>query len=202
MTESTGPAVVRTRGERSSAALATTPAAARVHENARAGRIERNGTAGFRQNAIAPVPANTRVTGQRAVTQNNVRYANYTDARRYWRRERHDRSWWASNYNRIVLYGGGYYYWDNGWWYPAYGYDPYYSNYTFDGPIYGYNDLPPGDVVGDTQRALAEQGYYNGPIDGILGPMTRGAITRYQTDHGLAVTSAIDQQTLYSLGLA
>lgn len=127
---------------------------------------------------------------------------NFTDARRYWTRQRHERAWWGSHYNRIVLYGGGYYYWDNGWWYPAYGYDPYYSNYAFDGPIYGYNDLPPGDVVSDTQRALAEQGYYYGPIDGIIGPGTRSALRRFQIDHGLAVTAAIDQPTLYSLGLS
>jgi hypothetical protein len=130
------------------------------------------------------------------------RVASFTDARRYWSRERHDRGWWGNHYNRFVLYGGGYYYWNNGWWYPAYGYDPYYSNYAFDGPIYGYNDLPPGDVVSDTQRALAQQGYYNGPIDGMLGPMTRSALRGFQADHGLAATAAIDQPTLYSLGLA
>jgi hypothetical protein len=137
----------------------------------------------------------------RYVTNGN-RVVNFTDARRSWSREHHHRDWWHNHYSRIVLYGGGYYYWNNGWWYPAYGYDPYYSNYAFDGPIYGYNDLPPGDVVSDTQRALAEQGYYNGPIDGLMGPGTRGALRRFQIDHGLAVTAAIDQPTLYSLGLA
>ena len=38
----------------------------------------------------------------------------------------HDRHWWRSHYNTtFVLFGGGYYYWDAGYWYPAYGYNPY-----------------------------------------------------------------------------
>jgi peptidoglycan hydrolase-like protein with peptidoglycan-binding domain len=52
------------------------------------------------------------------------------------------------------------------------------------------------------QRALAARGYYYGPIDGIMGPATRGAIQRYQIDRGLAVTAAIDEPTLATLGLA
>jgi peptidoglycan hydrolase-like protein with peptidoglycan-binding domain len=59
----------------------------------------------------------------------------------------------------------------------------------------------PGDVTAQVQRSLAQQGYYYGPIDGILGPGTRSAIQRYQIDRGLAVTAAIDEQTLYTLGL-
>jgi hypothetical protein len=116
-------------------------------------------------------------------------------------RQRHDRNWWHRNNYRLVLYGGGYWYWNSGWWYPAYGYDPYYSHYVYDGPIFGYGYAAPGDVTVEVQRALAQQGYYYGPIDGILGPGTRSAIQRYQIDHGLAVTAAIDEQTLYTLGL-
>lgn len=125
----------------------------------------------------------------------------FSDARRWNWRQRHDRDWWRRNNFRIVLYGGGYWYWNSGWWYPAYGYDPYYSHYVYDGPIFGYGYAAPGDVTVDVQRALAQQGYYYGPIDGILGPGTRSAIQRYQIDHGLAVTAAIDEQTLYTLGL-
>ena len=159
---------------------------------------------GRQQNVNVTPNTNVNVVqnGNTRYVTNGTRVVNFTDARRSWSREHHDRGWWGSNYNRFVLYGGGYYYWNNGWWYPAYGYDPYYSNYSFDGPIYGYNDLPPGDVVSDTQRALAQQGYYRGPIDGLMGPGTRGALRRFQMDHGLAVTAAIDQPTLYSLGLA
>jgi hypothetical protein len=125
----------------------------------------------------------------------------FSDARRWNWRQRHDRDWWRRNNFRLVLYGGGYWYWNSGWWYPAYGYDPYYSHYVYDGPIFGYGQAAPGDVTVDVQRALAQQGYYYGPIDGILGPGTRSAIQRYQIDHGLAVTAAIDEQTLYTLGL-
>jgi peptidoglycan hydrolase-like protein with peptidoglycan-binding domain len=45
-------------------------------------------------------------------------------------------------------------------------------------------------------------GYYRGEVDGLLGPLTREALTAYQTDNGLAPTAAIDQPTLDSLGLA
>ena len=125
----------------------------------------------------------------------------FSAARRWNWHQRHERDWWRRNNFRLVLYGGGYWYWNNGWWYPAYGYDPYYSHYVYDGPIFGYGQAAPGDVTVDVQRALAQQGYYYGPIDGILGPGTRSAIQRYQINHGLAVTAAIDEQTLYTLGL-
>lgn len=169
----------------------------------RAARANQARAASVQQNVTVYRNANRNFAANRSTApamRNHI--ANYTDARRYWHHERHDRGWWGSHYNRLVLYGGGYYYWDNGWWYPAYGYDPYYSHYAFDGPIYGYNDLPPGDIVSDTQQALAQQGYYRGPIDGVLGPMTRRAIRHFQSDHGLAVTSAIDEPTLATLGLA
>jgi len=117
-------------------------------------------------------------------------------------RERHDRNWWHRHYNRIVFYGGGYWYWNAGWWYPAWGYSPYYNNYIYNGPIFGYGYAFPGDVTAQVQRALAARGYYYGPIDGVLGPGTRGAIQRYQIDRGLAVTAAIDEPTLATLGLA
>ena len=125
----------------------------------------------------------------------------FSAAQRWNWREHHNRDWWRSNNYRLVRYGGGYWYWNSGWWYPAYGYDPYYSHYVYNGPIFGYGYAAPGDVTAQVQRSLAQQGYYYGPIDGILGPGTRSAIERYQIDHGLAVTAAIDEQTLYTLGL-
>jgi hypothetical protein len=140
--------------------------------------------------------------GQRRFAYTGGNYRSFTQARQWNWHERHDRGWWRSQGFPIVLYGGGYYFWNNGWWYPAYGYDPYYSNYVYDGPIYGYGNVAPGDVTSQVQQALAQQGYYQGPIDGILGPMTRDAIQRFQADNGLEVTAAIDQSTLASLGLA
>ncbi len=125
----------------------------------------------------------------------------YEQARSRFNRQRHDRSWWRSRYNRIVLFGGGYYYWDNNYWYPAYGYDPYYSTYAYDEPIYGYDNLPPGQVIANVQTALQEQGYYNDAVDGLIGPDTRAAISNFQRDRGLPITAAIDGPTLQALGL-
>ena len=125
----------------------------------------------------------------------------FEQARRHHHRDRHDRGWWRSRYNRIALFGGGYYYWNNNYWYPAYGYDPYYSTYTYDEPIYGYNNLEPGEVIANVQTALQEQGYYDDEVDGLIGPNTRAALSRFQRDHGLPVTASIDGPTLQALGL-
>jgi hypothetical protein len=125
----------------------------------------------------------------------------FEQARQRQHRDRHDRSWWRSRYNRIALFAGGYYYWDNNYWYPAYGYDPYYSNYAYDEPIYGYNDLAPGQVIANVQTALQEQGYYNDAVDGLLGPRTRAALANFQRDRELPITAAIDGPTLQALGL-
>ena len=125
----------------------------------------------------------------------------YDEARRYQRRERRDREWWRSNYSRFALFGGGYYYWDRGYWYPAYGYDPTYSTYTYDEPIYGYNQMEPRQVMVRVQRELRRDGYYRGSIDGLIGPMTRAALARFQRDNGLYVTRRIDGPTLAALGV-
>jgi hypothetical protein len=123
------------------------------------------------------------------------------EARRYWNRERRDRDWWRSRYNRFALFGGGYYYWDRGYWYPAYGYDPRYSTYVYDEPIYGYNYMEPRQVMIRVQRELRREGYYHGAIDGLIGPMTRSALARFQADAGLRVTRRIDGPTLAALGV-
>jgi len=56
-------------------------------------------------------------------------------------------------------------------------------------------------MVGAVQSDLAKQGYYRGVIDGVYGPQTRVAITRYQSNHGLQVTGSLTTATLRSLGL-
>jgi N-acetylmuramoyl-L-alanine amidase len=124
-------------------------------------------------------------------------YAAFRNYHRQW----HDRGWWRSHYNRIVFVNGGWYYWNTGYWFPAWGYAPS-AYYAFDGPIYGYNGLDPDRVIVDVQSQLQRDGYYDGPIDGALGPMTREAIAAFQADHGLAVTSVIDEPTLATLGIA
>lgn len=131
----------------------------------------------------------------------NSERLSFNDARAHYIRDRHDRGWWDSHYSRVVSYGGGYWYWNSGWWYPAYGYNPSYSRYVYDGPIYGYGYVNPGDMTARVQRSLASRGFYYGPIDGIIGPMTRNAIRQYQIAAGLAVTSVMDEPTLATLGL-
>jgi putative peptidoglycan binding protein len=140
---------------------------------------------------------NVRVTNNwRGDAFRGERYWAFRNYNRQW----HDRGWWRSHYNRIVFVSGGWYYWNAGYWFPAWGYAPYVS-YVYDGPIYGYNGLTPDQVTVNVQEALAAAGYYDGPIDGILGPMTREAIAAYQADNGLAITSAIDEPTLATMGL-
>jgi len=124
----------------------------------------------------------------------------YTVFRNY-HRQWHDRSWWRRHYDRIIFVNGGWYYWNTGYWFPAWGYDPYVT-YAYDGPIYAYNGWSPDRVIVDVQEQLQRDGYYDGPIDGILGPMTREAIAAFQADNGLAVTSVIDEPTLATLGVA
>jgi hypothetical protein len=125
------------------------------------------------------------------------RYAPFRNYHRQW----HDRGWWRSHYNRIVFVNNGWWYWNAGYWFPAWGYAPSLT-FAFDGPIYGYNGLSPDQVTVNVQEQLAAAGYYNGAVDGVLGPMTREAIANYQADNGLAVTSAIDEPTLATMGLA
>src|SRR6266446_4578010 len=144
-------------------------------------------------------PAVTFRAGNRIQGSQTWQGSNYTAFRSY-TSQWHDRNWWGSRYNRIVFVFGSPYYWDSGYWYPAWGYD---SNayYAYDGPIYAYNDLPPDQVIANVQAALQAQGYYQGEVDGVLGPLTRAAIANYQRDQGLYITSAIDEPTLASLGL-
>jgi hypothetical protein len=139
---------------------------------------------------------NRRIEGSQ-----NWRGQQYTVFRNY-RSVWHDQNWWHNHYhNKIVFVFGAPYYWNAGYWFPAWGYYPN-AYYAWDGPIYGYNHLPPDQVIANVQSTLQQQGYYNGQVDGLIGPLTRGAIADYQRDHGLYVTSAIDQPTLESLGMA
>jgi sporulation protein YlmC with PRC-barrel domain len=49
------------------------------------------------------------------------------------------------------------------------------------------------------QRQLKERGYYSGPVDGVMGPATEGALRAYQRDRGLKVTGRLDAPTARSL---
>jgi putative peptidoglycan binding protein len=139
--------------------------------------------------------------GRRIQGSQNWQGQKYAVFRNY-KSEWHDRNWWHNHYrNNFVFVFGAPYYWNAGYWFPAWGYN---SNayYAWDGPIYAYNRLPPDQVIANVQAALQQQGYYHGEVDGLIGPLTRGAIADYQRDHGLYTTSTIDQPTLHSLGIA
>ena len=117
--------------------------------------------------------------------------------------EWHDQGWYHSRYQRVELIGGGYYFFNAGYWFPAWGYSPSEQYYAYDGPIYaGHHAEPPDKVIADVQGVLQQMGYYTGEVDGLLGPLTREALTAYQAEQGLTQTAAIDEPTLDSLGMS
>jgi hypothetical protein len=125
------------------------------------------------------------------------RYSAFRSYHRVW----HDRGWWHANYGpSLTFVFGAPYYWSSGYWYPAWGYNPGYV-YPYDGPIYGASNLSPDQIVMNVQVQLRDAGYYVGTVDGVLGPQTRQALAAFQADNGLAVTSAVDEPTLATMGL-
>ena len=52
------------------------------------------------------------------------------------------------------------------------------------------------------QEALKAKGHDPGPIDGIMGPKTRAALTAFQEASGIKGTGRLDDQTAEKLGLA
>jgi peptidoglycan hydrolase-like protein with peptidoglycan-binding domain len=155
-------------------------------------------------------PATTTTTPPRTATtapatrntQTNNNRIGFAEASRRYTHAWHDRNWWRSRYSNIVLVDGGYYYWDSGYWFPAWGYDASSNTYPYDGPIYGFDGLNPDQVVADVQAQLQRDGYYNGPVNGILDQPTQVALANYQRDNNLAVTSVVDAATVQALGLS
>jgi len=101
-----------------------------------------------------------------------------------------------------------------------------YPYYGFDYPDYGYYDNSAGDYydnsAGDysddqsspaevtlsrnkivaVQQLLYQLGYYQGPIDGRIGPQTAKAVRWFQSVDTLSVTGQIDGPTLKALGVS
>jgi len=139
--------------------------------------------------------------------------------------DRHSAGDWHPNWDRrhSHYYHNRFYVYDDGFWfgldagffpwdyYPYYAYDyypyDYYPGYYADvEPSYYnegvYSDTPVQDsTVTTVQKDLTQLGYYNGPIDGIYGPLTRDAVAKYQIDKNLDVNGSLTAQTLQSLGL-
>jgi hypothetical protein len=102
----------------------------------------------------------------------------------------------------------GYPYWGYPYGYAPYGYyygpPPYYapaSDRVYDGRM-RTNDGGGKDVsvAARVQQHLARNGFYHGPIDGIVGDGTRRAIRSYQRANGLPVDGRIDDQLLGTMG--
>ena len=128
----------------------------------------------------------------------------------FWRGHRchwHNNSWlvFATGF---YPYGFGYYpygyypygaysYYDDGY------YDGSYASNEYSQQSYSaqteYDDSDADDSVSQVQSALAREGYYDGPVDGSLGPATRNALRRYQRDHGLEVTGGINRAVIEAL---
>jgi len=99
------------------------------------------------------------------------------------------------NHGQQYFWHGHHYGWyGNGWYiiapFPYYGYNYYSPTYTYG-----------GNVAVQVQNALYQAGYYQGPIDGIVGPGTSAAIAAYQRDNGLRVTGTITPGLVQNLGV-
>jgi len=66
-------------------------------------------------------------------------------------------------------------------------------------PGAGYQSAGGSDAVRTLQRRLRRLGNQPGPIDGLYGPLTQGAVERFQQRHGLAVDGIVGRQTTRSL---
>jgi len=106
-------------------------------------------------------------------------------------------------------YGGGfaypYYNSYSHWPYAYYGYYP--SSYYEDEPYtYSYYSEPASgydaSLVAQVQERLADLGYYDGVIDGIMGPQTRAAVSAYESTHNLVVDGMISSRLLHRMGLS
>jgi len=54
----------------------------------------------------------------------------------------------------------------------------------------------------EIQRALAKEGYYSGPIDGLIRNQTMAAVNAYQRAKGLPLDAYVNMQTVKALGLS
>ena len=142
-------------------------------------------------------------SGGRYYTQNRYAGTGYYGGTRYY------------NGGPSYYYGGsgyphyGYY---SSWPSTSYGYYPYsyyggypysyyggYSgSYSYYQPEYGYDVA----TVAAVQRRLGELGYYQGVVDGVIGPQTRAAIAGFESTHGMVVDGVITTRLLDRIGLA
>ena len=94
------------------------------------------------------------------------------------------------------------------WWYPDYGYvgngypnDEYSDEYAYNDSAPVYDDQYWQDLAMKVQSALSRRGYYDGPIDGVIGPDSSRAIRAFQEAQGLPATGRIEPNVLRPLKL-
>lgn len=56
--------------------------------------------------------------------------------------------------------------------------------------------------ITEVQKALQAAGFYKGPIDGVLGPVTMEGITAYQKSKGMAADGYLTMETVRALGIS
>ena len=104
--------------------------------------------------------------------------------------------WYPYNY-----YGDDYYSYPYGYAPGYYGSDVYEGEEYYDQNNYDVTVQSADSIVANAQEKLAQQGYYRGGIDGVLGPETSRAIARFQNNQGLRVTGVLTRDTIEALGL-
>lgn len=54
---------------------------------------------------------------------------------------------------------------------------------------------------GHTRCNQVVKQYYTGPLDGLMGKQTRGAVMAFQADSGIEINGRLDTPTLNALGI-
>lgn len=81
-------------------------------------------------------------------------------------------------------------------------------SYTAPAPTPAPPKILPGNsakftrIVRQVQTALMSYGYYSGAIDGMIGPLCKSALKRFQSDYGLKATGTITPEVLDAFGIS
>jgi hypothetical protein len=79
------------------------------------------------------------------------------------------------------------------------GYGKHYNSFSND---YRQPEMLTTNYVTVVQRELADQGFYNGRIDGIWGQRTTNAIRAYQDAHGQPLTGELSTRAINDMGIS
>lgn len=76
-----------------------------------------------------------------------------------------------------------------------------YTPSRYYAPTRTYVRRSSSSIEASVQRALRREGYYDGAVDGDIGPQSRASIRYYQAENRMEVTGRIDSRLLRSLGI-